>query len=134
MVKIIPYGQRNLTRKSLAKIWNLFPDDEICMTGITRDLDLLYQVKRIAYYYINRGKDFSVEIDPVALSFEVEKLLRVGVRKFYFPWDGLERKFLFTSSSVLQYAMWLVDKYEDAEVTIVYELPYDRLYLPPDFD
>lgn len=134
MVKIYPYGKRELTRKSLAKIWNLFPDEEICMCITNRDLDQFYKAKRIAYYYLHRGKDFSVEIDPTKLQFEVEWLLRIGVRKFYFPWLGLMEKLLFYSSTTLQYAMWIVDQYPDSTVTIVYQLPYDQIYFPVNFD
>jgi len=101
MIKIYPYGKREITRKSLAKIWNLFPEEDICMCITNRDLDQFYKAKRIAYYYLNRGKDFSVEIDPTKLQFEVEWLLRIGVRKFYFPWIGLREKLLFYSSTTL---------------------------------
>lgn len=134
MIKFIPFGQRELTKKSLAKIWNLFPNDEFCMEYTQRDLDQLYKAKRIASYYTYHGKDFSVEIDPVKFSFEVEIFLRIGVRKFYFPWNGLEQRLLFSSSSVLEYAMWVVDNYQNADVTIVYQLPYDQIYQPPNFD
>lgn len=99
-----------------------------------RDLDKLYYAKRVASYYTLRGKDFSVEIDPIKFQFETEAFLRIGVRKFYFTWNGLQRKLFFYSSDVLQYAMWLVDKYEDADVTIIYQLPYNDLYNPPEFD
>ena len=134
MIKIIPYGQRTLTRKSLAKIWNLFPNEEFCMAGITRDLDVLRKVNMIAYYYTNRGKDFSVEIDPVKYTFELNKLVKIGVKKFYFPWYGIVRGLFFSSTSVLEQALWLVENHEDIEVTIIYEPIYDDIYHPPDFD
>ena len=134
MVKIIPFGQRTLTRKSLAKLWNLFPDDEFCMVINKRDLDVLRKVNTIAYYYTLRGKDFSVEIDPVKYTFELNKLVRIGVKKFYFPWQGLVRGLFFSSSSVLEQALWLVDNHDDIDVTIIYEPVYDDIYHPPDFD
>ena len=134
MIKIIPFGQRELTRKSLAKIWNLFPNEEVCMEYTKRELGQLYKAKRIASYYTLRGKDFSIEIDPTKYSWETEMFLRMGVKKFYFPWSGLQRKLLFSSADTLQYALWLVDKYDDIDITIVYQLPYDDLYHPPDFD
>ncbi len=134
MVKIIPCGQRNLTRKSLAKLWNLFPNDEFCMTGIEHDLKKLPWYKFVATYYTIRGKDFSVEINPIKNQFELIHLLKVGVRKFYFPWSGIEQGLLLASSDVIQVAIWITENYEDAEVTIIYEIPYDQLFHLPDFD
>lgn len=134
MIKIIPYGQRELTRKSLAKLWNLFPNDEFCMVIPNRDLDQFHKAKRVAYYYTIRNKDFSVELDPTKLTFELEHLLRIGVRKFYFPWQGIERKFFFYSCSVLQHAIWLIENYKDTEVTIIYEVPYPSAFSVLDLD
>ena len=88
----------------------------------------------IASYYTIRGKDFSVEIDPIKLSFEVDTFLKIGVRKFYFPWTGIETGSFFSSSDVLQFANWVVDNYKDAEVSIVYQLQYEDLYHPPTFE
>jgi len=34
MIKIVPWADRKLTKKNLNKIWNLFPDEEICMIDI----------------------------------------------------------------------------------------------------
>jgi hypothetical protein len=39
MIKIIPWADRKLTKKNLAKIWNLFPNDEICMIDIPVDYE-----------------------------------------------------------------------------------------------
>ena len=41
MIKIVPWADRKLTKKSLAKIWNLFPNDEICMTEIKTEYEKL---------------------------------------------------------------------------------------------
>jgi len=65
LIKIIPWADRKLTKKNLAKIWNLFPNEEICMIDIPKDYSKLQWAKNIARYYILRGKEFSIEIDPI---------------------------------------------------------------------
>lgn len=134
MIKIIPYGERELHRRSLAKLWNWFPDEEFCMVIPRVDYDQFYRAKRIARYYLQRGKDFSVEADPVKYSYEIERLLVIGVRKFYLPWSGLKQGLLFSSSTALEFALWVTDKYKDAKVTIVFNPRYIDLYNPPDLD
>ena len=125
MIKIIPFLNRRLTRKNLAKLWNLFPNEEFCMIESTADKQCFTWAKIIARYYTLRGKDFSIEIDAVNFMEETEQYIKCGVKKFYFLWNGIRDGLFFASSDVIQYALYILEKYEDVEITIVYTVPYD---------
>lgn len=134
MIKIVPWNDRKLSKKSLAKIWNLFPNEDICMIDIPNDYNKLQWAKVIARYYILRGKDFSIEIDPVKRMRETEEFLKIGVRKFYFIWEGMFQDRFFSALDTLSYAIGVVREHPEAEIYIVYNIPYYIVNSPPDED
>ena len=134
MVKIVPWADRKLTKKSLAKIWNLFPNDEICMTEINTEYEKLQWAKQVARYYILRGKEFSIEIDPIKEMRVVEQFLKLGVRKFYFIWDGIKEGLFFSSLDTISYSIWIKDNYPDVDIYIVYPIKYETMYSLPNMD
>jgi len=90
MIKIVPWADRKLSMKNWRKIWNLFPYGEICMTEIDREWVHQNWAEKVARYYVTRGREFSVEIkDPTLCTNFIFNLLLIGVKKFYFPWDGI---------------------------------------------
>lgn len=127
MVKIIPWADRKLTKKNLAKIWNLFPNDEICMIDIPVDYEKIQWAKIIARYYILRGKDFSVEIDPVERINETEDFVKLGCRKFYFTWNGVTDGQFFSAMETISYAINLAQRYKDIQICIIYIPLYDKI-------
>lgn len=127
MVKIIPWADRRLTKKNLAKIWNLFPNDEICMIDIPIDYEKLQWAKIIARYYILRGKDFSIEIDPVERINETEEFVKLGCRKFYFTWNGVTDGQFFSAMETISYAINLAQRYKDIQICIIYIPLYDKV-------
>ena len=127
MVKIIPWADRKLTKKNLAKIWNLFPNDEICMIDIPIDYEKLQWAKIIARYYILRGKDFSIEIDPVERINETEEFVKLGCRKFYFTWNGVTDGQFFSAMETISYAINLAQRYKDIQICIIYIPLYDKI-------
>ncbi len=134
MVKIIPWADRKLTKKNLAKIWNLFPNDEICMIDIPTEYYKLQWAKVIARYYILRGKDFSIEIDPIKRMEVTEQFLDLGCRKFYFIWGGMCKEQFYSSMDALSYSINIVERFPDSQIYIIYEPPYYKTYSPPDED
>lgn len=127
MIKIVPWADRKLTKKNLAKIWNLFPNDEICMIDIPVDYEKIQWAKIIARYYILRGKDFSIEIDPIERINETEEFVKLGCRKFYFTWNGVTDGQFFSAMETISYAINLAQRYEDIQIYIVYIPLYDKL-------
>jgi hypothetical protein len=134
MIKIIPWADRKLTKKSLAKIWNLFPNDEICMIEIKTEYEKLQWAKQVARYYILRGKEFSIEIDPIKEIRIVEQFLKLGVKKFYFLWDGIKEGLFFSSLDTISYSIWVKDNYPDVDIYIVYPIKYETAYSLPNMD
>ena len=132
MIKIVPWTDRKLSKKSLAKIWNLFPNEDICMINIPKEYNKLQWAKVIARYYILRGKDFSIEIDPIKRMRETEEFLKIGVRRFYFTWGGIKEGLFMTSLEVISYSISITQRYPDAKIHIVYCVPYDKYNYQPD--
>lgn len=126
MIKIIPWASRKMSLKSLRKIWNLFPEGEICMTELKKGYEKERWQETIALYYINRGREFSIEIDPVGKETFAERLFYIGVKKFYFIWRGIEKEKIVYSYAPIIFAKSMLKKYKDAEITIVYEPKIDN--------
>lgn len=132
MIKIVPWADRKLTKKSLAKIWNLFPNEEICMTEIPKEYGKFQWAKSIARYYILRGKDFSIEIDPIKMFNETEQFLKLGCKKFYFIWRGMYKQQFYSAMETLSYSMNILDRFPKTQIYIVYIPPYNIINPPPD--
>ena len=132
MIKIVPWNDRKLTKKNLAKIWNLFPNEDICMIDIPKEYNKFQWAKVVARYYILRGKDFSIEIDPIKRMRETEEFLKIGVRNFYFVWKGIEEDLFFSSLDTISYSISIVQKYPDVKIHIVYCVPYYKYNYKPD--
>lgn len=132
MIKIVPWADRKLSMKNWRKIWNLFPYGEICMTEINDDWEHQNWAEKIARYYVARGREFSVEINPVRHYEFVNTLLEIGVRKFYFIWKGLRRDNLFSAFDVLVITQDIIQRYPDVQIIIIYEIQYKDK--PPDMD
>ena len=121
MVKIIPWADRKLSMKNWRKIWNLFPYGEICMTEIDREWEHQNWAEKIARYYITRGRNFSVEIkDPTLCTNFVFNLLLIGVKKFYFHWNGITDTQFISAFEVLSFIRLVQQDYKDVEFIIVY--------------
>lgn len=134
MVKIVPWADRKLSRRSLAKIWNLFPNEEICMVEIPSEYKKLQWAKIIARYYILRGKDFSIEIDPIKQFRETEEFLKIGVKKFYFIWSGITSQYFFSSLDTISYSINIVQRFKDVFIYIIYSPPYNFVYATNNLD
>ena len=134
MIKIVPWTNRKLTKKNLAKIWNLFPNDEICMIEIPKEYGKLQWAKVIARYYILRGKDFSIEIDPLIDIKIVEDFLKIGVKKLYFLWDGIKDGLFFSSLDTISYSIWVKQNYPNVDIYIIYPIEYNIINSPPNMD
>ena len=134
MIKIIPCANRNITKKSLAKIWNLFPNDEICMAELPKEYNKMQWAKVVARYYILRGKDFSIEIDPLKNMNVVEELIKIGVKKFYFLWSGIREGLFFSSLDTISYSVWIKENYPDVNINIIYFIDYSNIFSPPNMD
>ena len=134
MIKIVPWADRKLTKKNLNKIWNLFPDEEICMIDIQKDYEKLKWAKMIARYYILRGKQFSIEIDAIKRITEVIDFLKIGVKKFYFLWDGIREGLFFSSLDTLSFSIWITENYKDVDIYIIYSVPYNTISCLPNSD
>ena len=118
--------------KNWRKIWNLFPYGEICMTEIDNEWEHQNWAEKIARYYVTRGRQFSVEINPVQCYNLLNTLLEIGVKKFYFPWKGAKRDCLFSAFDVLVIAQDIIQRYPDVQIVIIYEIIYKEK--PPDMD
>ena len=134
MIKIIPWADRKITKKSLAKIWNLFPNDEICMTELPKEYGKMQWAKVVARYYVLRGKDFSIEIDPLKDMNVVEELIKIGVKKFYFLWSGIREGLFFSSLDTISYSVWIKENYPDVNINIIYFIDYSNIFSPPNMD
>ena len=134
MIKIVPWADRKLSMKNWRKIWNLFPYGEICMTEIDREWEHNVWAKRMARYYVSRGREFSVDIHPVYQQDLMYELLEIGVRKFYFTWGGVSKKFFFAAFDVLTMAKLVIEKYPDVKIVIVYAIPFTDVTRPPDIE
>lgn len=134
MIKIVPWADRRLSMKNWRKIWNLFPYGEICMTEIDNVWEHQNWAEKIARYYVTRGREFSVELHPVNQSDLLEELLRIGVKKFYFPWSGVSKYYFFSAFDILTMAQSVVERYPDVKIVIVYSVPYADVSRPPDVE
>lgn len=134
MIKIVPWENRRLTKKSLAKIWNLFPNDEICMIKIPKEYGKLQWAKVVARYYILRGKNFSIEIDPLMNMNIVDDFLKIGVKKFYFVWNGINKGLFFSSLDTISYSFWIKENYPTVNICIIYPIQYNIINSPPNMD
>ena len=134
MIKIVSWADRRLTKKSWAKIWNLFPNEEICLIDIPTEYRKLQWAKMVARYYILRGKDFSIEINPTNKINEVEQFLKIGVKKFYFVWKGIQNGLFFSSLDTISYSINITERYPDVHIYIVYIPPYEKVNYLPDED
>ncbi len=134
MIKIVPWADRKLTKKSLAKIWNLFPYDEICMIEIPKEYGKKQWAKVIARYYILRGKEFSIEVDPLVYMNDIEDFIKIGVKKFYFLWGGIKEGLFFSSLDTISYSIWIKQNYPDVDINIIYPIEYSIINSPPKMD
>lgn len=134
MIKIVPYTNRRLTKKSWRKIWNLFPNEEFCLIDVPRQYDRLQWAKMVTRFYVLRGKDFSVEIDPIKQMDEAEWFLKTGVKRFYFVWRGIQNGLFFSSLDTISYSINIIERYPDVNIYIVYVPPYEKASSPPDED
>lgn len=134
MIKIVPWADRKLTKKNLAKIWNLFPNDEICMIEIPKEYGKKQWAKVIARYYVLRGKEFSIEIDPLVYMNDVEDFIKIGVKKFYFLWNGIKEGLFFSSLDTISYSIWIKQNYPDVDIYIIYPIEYSIINSPPNMD
>ena len=132
MIKIVPYTSRRLTKKSWRKIWNLFPNEEFCLIDIPVNYNKLQWAKMIARFYVLRGKDFSIEMEPIKRMIDVEDFLKIGVKKFYFIWRGIQNGLFFSSLDTISYSINIIERYPDVQIKIIYIPPYEIINSPPD--
>lgn len=83
--------------------------------------------KSIARYYVSRGREFSVEINPILCIDFLESLLLIGVKKFYFPWRGITDTSFFYAFNIIALAQSVLERYDDVEIYIVYIPRMDKL-------
>ena len=120
--------------KNWRKIWNLFPYGEICMTEIDREWEHQNWAEKIARYYVSRGREFSVEIDPSTHFDFLMNLLEIGVKKFYFTWKGVRKDFFIAAFDVLTIAKYAIELYPDVEIIIIYAIDYSVDSRPPQME
>lgn len=104
------------------------------MTEINSEYKKLQWAKVIARYYILRGKEFSIEIDPIKNMRIVDDFLKIGVKKFFFIWEGIKEGLFFSSMDTLSYSIWIKENYPDVKIYIIYPIEYSKTYTPPDMD
>ena len=94
------------------------------MTEISSEWEKQMWAKRIARYYITRGRNFSVEInEPLLYINLINDLLLIGIKKFYFRWSGITKIQFISSFEIFSYIKLLRQNYKDVEFIIIYSPP-----------
>ena len=64
----------------------------------------------------------------------VEQFLKLGVKKFYFIWEGIKEGLFFSSLDTISYSIWIKDNCPDVDIYIVYPIKYETMYSIPNMD
>lgn len=102
------------------------------MIDIPKDYSKLQWAKNIARYYILRGKEFSIEIDPIKQMLATEQFLKLGCKKFYFTWRGMYKNQFYSAMETISYSINIIERFPNVQIYIIYIPPYEIVNPPPE--